>query len=85
MRKFLLVDQVPSAAAYAAEREWAAVGYARYITPESDEIRVAARKTDLCPTPGGLLFIAGPGFEDGTHALEFKQMIKDGGTRWVKK
>jgi hypothetical protein len=83
--KFLLVDSVSSAVPYAAEREWAAVGYGRYRTPEGDEVRAAARKTDLCPTPGGLLFIAGPNWDSGANALYFQGMLKAGTARWTKK
>lgn len=83
--KFLLCESVSSAGPFAEERGWLQVGHGRYFTPEGDEIRVAARPTDLCPVRGDLQFLAGPGFEAGQHVLAFRQMLKDGLARWIKK
>jgi len=84
MIKFLVVDHIPSAVPYAQERGWTQLGYARYATPERDDVRVVARMVELFSLSGGMPLVKGPGFNENRQAEDFEKLVEDGAGRWVE-
>lgn len=64
--KYLVVATEERGAADAAERGWVRLAYARFASPEKDDIRMVRRTADLIPYGGGKTqMIRGSDYEDG--------------------
>ncbi|HVB15839.1 MAG TPA: hypothetical protein VNF04_04845 [Stellaceae bacterium] len=81
--KFLIAATEQSGVAEARKRGWTQIAFARFATPDKDDVRVVRRFSELPAVPGGPTLIRGEDFGENPEADKFEALIAEGNGTWV--
>jgi hypothetical protein len=81
--QFLIAATEHSGVAEARERGWTQIAFARFATPEKNDVRVVRKFSELPAVPGGPAMIRGKDFAENPEAEKFEALVAEGNGAWV--
>jgi hypothetical protein len=94
--KYLVCATEERGIADANERGWTRLAYARFATPEKDDVRLVRRFVDFIPVAGTTAMMRGSDYDDGPPDIppgraeqwlkeraSFDKFVEDGHGVWV--
>lgn len=80
---YLIARNNASGRAEATRRGWKMLAYARFATPERDDVRLVTRFSEMVPMPN-LRLARGADFDAHPEAKEFDGFVEEGLARWLE-